>query len=255
MRARHWRLAAALAIATSLFLGPVAADTFSGEAFLQVDDRGQVVVVLDSAPADGRTDHVFVFAPETPIGGTFEPRTIPVSIAYEVADGQAQLTVLGISSPVFFQLAVNRSGVGDYVSLSRDGAVILKPGVGLLRRSRPERQDPSWDVLPNQFDTDAIIVVNVPGTGPVTIDPDVISCGKDGLVANDSDCTKGGPGATSCSAGCPLAMWRGEEGGVTCKSGYYACCYCLLGVSITNCRSEKCADHLSDPLTPVGRGF
>ncbi len=242
MKARHGRLAATLGIALLASWGPAAAETFSGEAFLRLDDRGQVVIVLDSAPADGRTDHVFVFAPETPIAGGFESRTIPVSIAYEAAEDQAQMTVHGVSSPLFFQFSVNRSAVEDYVSLTADGAVLVKQGVALARRSRPQRADPSWDVLPHRFDTDAMAVVSVPGTGPVTIDPDVISCGPNGAVTNDTDCTKGGVGATSCSAACPIGIWKGEEATVICKNGYYACCYCFLGVSIAKCRPDKCGD-------------
>lgn len=252
MKAKHWRLAAALGIAALAPRGPASAETFSGEAFLRLDDHGQVVVVLDSAPADGRTDHVFVFAPETPIAGAFESRTIPVSIAYEATENQARLTVHGVSSPLFFQLAVNGSGVEDYVSLTRDGAIIVKQGLGLARRSRPERGDPLWDVLPSQFDTDATVVADAAGASPFAAAPDVITCGPNGEVTNDTDCTKGGVGSTTCSAGCPMGIWRGEEGSVTCKDGHYACCYCFLGVSIAKCRPNKCPSLTGGPI-PVQR--
>jgi len=55
----------------------------------------------------------------------------------------------------------------------------------------------------------------------------------------EHDCDSGGTGSTSCSlSGCTALFGTSPGCSVSCKPGYYSCCYCDMGTSNCGCYKE-----------------
>ncbi len=224
----------ALAVAAGAFWATPAdatTNTYEGHALLKTDGLGRLAVVLDLAPADGSADVLFLYDPAVPL-----PPLVPFEADVTVQlDLEAGTLVVG-GPDLSFDVNVVQSPRPAQSNLILAAHSFRSYGRA-LRSQFKEWNRGIHDVYTEGYPT--VVTED-------ELDLETITCFT-GMVTRDTDCTSGGPGASSVTKDCPgmLPGTRGESSGVTCNDGYYACGYCSFGVAYTVCRSEKCSVQLN----------
>jgi hypothetical protein len=187
----------------SLALGPAESGTVDGNVRVAINERDEVVVMVDD-PTEGDPDsveYVFCFTPVDSDTDAFDRQEEDVRVTYL----QDRLTVMTLTNP---QITLVDVALGT----QETSAIWVAYSVGIALEIDIETY---FGDLEDE-------------------DPDDFS-GEKGLGEGD-DCSAGGPGSSSCNKTCPGTQ---SSCGVTCNSGYYSCCGCtIVGSSYCYCVKE-----------------
>lgn len=175
-----------------------------GDAVLWTDGVGRIALAVDLVGpdgfGDGRTDELYLLAPEGEDVVPLAPRAISGEIVWSKSGG--------------FVRVLDDDGVPRW-TMTTGGADVRgadRVGVELVR-------------IAGRFETS-------PWTTDTSSFPSTRTAGSDIGTSDVQLCQSGGVGSVSCSRRC--VGLPGGAGGtscdVTCGSGYHACCNCIAGL-------------------------
>lgn len=195
--------------------GPDHAEVLVGEVTVETLPEGRVAVVLnrfDIRDPDDTAERVFVLQTTTPVAAELPLRMAAARVIVK-ADRLLAVSLEEPHAVGLFLSDVERSAVRESLESMLDerygqidqGAILLHAGHGFARH---------W----GEFD---LPIEAWPPARPGTA---LVPKGVEG----EALCHAGGEGSVSCSIECVVGGC-----GVTCQSGYYACCKCVWTPSCT----------------------
>jgi hypothetical protein len=188
--------------------------------------NGNIVVIVDVIESAGRSAEespniVFRYAP-------YKRKSRNQQISFDYPEARVfytddRLAVIASDGHVALSLSLDKIRGRDaafpiYGDRSTDlpDTVRISKGIGLQRQT---------------------LSLSADKTAPINLEQEIVV--RDEFRTQDYEpelplCSSGGVGSGQCSSGC-----GGQTCSVTCRSGYYACCYCSGDGSSPNCNCRR----------------
>jgi hypothetical protein len=196
-------------------------ETLSGDVILSTDDTGRLIIAVDAAKdgvqPDGIIDLYFWYRSIQPFPTGLAAKLSKVNIVHR---GR----LLEISSPFQGVDLVLTVDANDQTPLARifaqdlsalDGVYARLASISSQKAAGSDKNESTY-TLKGGFELGRKTLKT-----PVALSAEAIAQSIRPLNEESASCSSGGPGSTSCSC-----SFGGDSCGVSCSTGYYACCSC-----------------------------
>jgi hypothetical protein len=197
--------------------------TLIGDVLVKSDGQGRLAVIVDGT-SRGAATRMFLLTPAVPLADPIEVRL-----------GLASVVFRGDS--LFVSAPSHRFTVDIALASGSDGRREIQPD-GIVLHDGLALQSLRFSGAPTPLED-------------VRVDERPSVFGEDGGAVLAGACQAGGPGASTCTKKCSLGLAGAsfiDECSVTCVTGHYACCNCIVPREGATCNCVK--EEFVGPIQP-----